>query len=290
MKSFFEEYSRAIGLLLLLFVIILVFSTPSMILARTITTIDTELSYASDDAMPVRTKMDFGNNEHIQKFPEQLGNWTAYEYNTTGLAERLNADVMLMRAYSHPKYYQPVFFLIMQSNNRSSFHPPIVCYPALGYTIKEEGLAEVPVHNVSWAAGYWRAEEYEREYGLLFNGTIAAKKLIVTKESKEEGQVKERRVVLYFYVKQTFASNTVTMIRVSALAPRNGSYAGILNRTKEFMGDTVPHLFEVQKEEPIILTVFSSGPAIGKLAIAMLFLVPLGFIFYPSISNRLKKR
>jgi len=80
------------------------------------------------------------------------------------------------------------------------------------------------------------------------------------------------------------------MVRISALAPRNGSYEGILNRTKEFMGDTVPHLFEVQKEDPILLTVFSSGPATGKVAILMLFLVPLAFIFYPSISNRLKKR
>jgi hypothetical protein len=286
MKSFFEEYSRVIGLLLLVFVIIIVFSTPSMILARTITTIDTELSYASDDATPVRTKMDFGNKEHLQKFPEQLGNWTASEYNTTGLAERLNADVMLMRAYSHPKYYQPVFFLIMQSNNRSSFHPPTVCYPALGYTIEEEGMVVIPVQNMSWVEGSW----FGTVQDLYPNVTVTAKKLIVTKESKEEGKVTERRVVLYFYVKETFASNTVTMVRISALASRNGSYSGILNRTKEFMGDTVPYLFEVQKEYPILLTVFSSGPTTGKVAIVMLFLVPLAFIFYPSISGRLKKR
>jgi hypothetical protein len=37
MKSFLEDYSRIIGFLLLVFVIIIVFSTPFMILARTIT-------------------------------------------------------------------------------------------------------------------------------------------------------------------------------------------------------------------------------------------------------------
>jgi len=54
------------------------------------------------------------------------------------------------RDYSHPKLYQPVFFLIMQSTNRSSFHPPVVGYPALGYTIETEGKEKIPVQNVSW--------------------------------------------------------------------------------------------------------------------------------------------
>ena len=142
MKSFIEEYSRIIGLLSLVFVIIILFSTPSLLLAKTVTMIDTELSHASGDETHVRAKLDFGNNEHMQAFPEQIGDWKSSDYNTTRIAKSLGADVMLMRAYSHPKLYQPVFFLIMQSNNRSSFHPPVVCYPALGYTIEEEGKGE----------------------------------------------------------------------------------------------------------------------------------------------------
>jgi hypothetical protein len=144
-----EEYSRIIGFILLVILICLLFSTPSTILARSITTIGTELSHATGDETPVRTKLDFGSNEHMQTFPKQIGDWKASDYNTTGAAESLGADVMLMRAYSHPELYQPVFFLIMQSNNRSSFYPPIVCYPALGYTIEEEGKEKIPVHNVS---------------------------------------------------------------------------------------------------------------------------------------------
>jgi len=58
--NFFEEYSLLIGLVLLGFVSIILFSTPSSILASSITTIDTELSHASGDAMPVRTKVDCG--------------------------------------------------------------------------------------------------------------------------------------------------------------------------------------------------------------------------------------
>ena len=76
------------------------------------------------------------------------------------------------------------------------------------------------------------------------------------KESKgeEDGngnkKVTQRRVVLYFYVKENpFTSDNITMVRVSAHAPLNGSYNGVLNVTKEFMGDTIPCMFEIREEE-----------------------------------------
>ena len=65
MKSFFEEYSKLIGLLLLGFVLTTLLSTPSVLFAKYITTIDTELSRASEGANFVKAKMDFENNEHM---------------------------------------------------------------------------------------------------------------------------------------------------------------------------------------------------------------------------------
>ncbi|MGC9445130.1 MAG: exosortase-associated EpsI family protein, partial [Candidatus Methanospirareceae archaeon] len=153
--EFFEQYARIIGLLMLTFVIITLFSTPSTILAKRVTMIGTELSYTTSYQLPVRTKLDLGNTQHLQAFPKQIGEWSGYEYNTEGLKESLGADVMLMRAYSHPKLYQPIFLLVMQSYNRSSFHPPIVCYPALGYTIEYEGNELVTVQNASWVEDPW---------------------------------------------------------------------------------------------------------------------------------------
>jgi hypothetical protein len=253
-----------------------------MLFAKTITTIDTELSRASEDVNFVRAKMDFGNNEHMQAFPNQIGDWCASDYNTTGIEESLSADMMLLRAYSHPKSYQPVFFLIMQSKNSSSFHPPIVCYPALGYTIEEEGKAVIPMRDISWIEEplFGTAEK-------VSNVTIPAKKLIVVKESKGDGngnknkKVTERRVVLYFYVKESpFTSDKVTMIRVSALAPVEGSYDGVLNVTKEFLGDTLPCMFELRKKEPLVLFILL-GSLAGKVVVGLLFLAPLVIIFYP---------
>lgn len=293
MKTFFEEYCRIIGLLMLVFVIIILLSSPSLLFAKTITTIDTELSHASDDAMHVRTKMDFGSNEHMRAFTNNIRGWEGSDYDTMRVAESLGADVMLMRSYINPETFQPVSFLIVQSNNRSSFHPPIVCYPALGYTIEEEGKVEIPVHNASWA------EEFaipECEFGELikerlnesiyFSKTISAKKLVVLKQSGEK--VTQRKVVLYFYVKESpFTSDTITMIRVAALAPTEGSYDEILNLTTEFMGDTIPCMFELRREEEPILFILLDS-IVGKVVIGLLFLVPMTIIFYPEV-KRLRK-
>lgn len=91
-------------------------------------------------------------------------------------------------------------------------------------------------------------------------------------------------MVLYFYVKDNpFTSDTVTMIRTEALAPLEGSYEGVLSVTKEFMGETIPCMFELQRDESPLLIILTSGSSIGKLVLIVLLLVPLALIFYPEL-------
>lgn len=278
--KFFEEYSTIIGLLVLTFVIVVLFSTQSMIFAKSFTAIDTELARASGDAMQVRTKMDLGSDDCMNKFPTELGHWKGSDYYTANLAAGLGADVMLMRAYISPESYQPLFFLIVQSDNRSSFHPPIVCYPALGYTIVEEGKETIPVsvQNVGWEEEFSVYGKSEEE-----NASIPVKKLVVVKESN--GKITERRVVLYFYVNRGFTSNTVTMIRVSALAPLSGSYEGVLEREKEFISEAFPHIFEFNKEEKLIIHRLMDSGLRGWLVIIVSFMIPILIICYPRFAK-----
>ena len=279
-ERFIEGYAKIFGLLMLAFVIMMLFSTPTMILARRVTMIGTELSHTTSDELSVRTKLDLGNTEHIQAFPKQIDGWTAFDYDATKLLEQLGADVMLMRAYAHPNVNQPVFFLIMQSNNRSSFHPPIVCYPALGYTIEDEGKETVTVRDVSWI------EEplFPERAGKLTEVSLPVKKLVVVKQEPDTGRVTERRVVLYFYVKDLpLTSNAITMVRVDALAPMDGSYEGSLNVSREFMGETIPCMFEVQRPEHRIFASLATGSLFDKLTLILYFLAPVTLIFYPEL-------
>ncbi|MGC9445178.1 MAG: exosortase-associated EpsI family protein [Candidatus Methanospirareceae archaeon] len=278
-SEFFENYGKIIGLLMLGFVIILLFSTPSMILAKQVMMIGTELSYASGNELQVRTKLDLGNTTHIQAFPKRIGAWSGEDYDTTGLREQLGADVMLMRVYAHPKLDYPLFFLIMQSYNRSSFHPPIVCYPALGFTIEEEGREIVPVHNASWLEDPWFSAVDKRNETVL-----PVKKLVVVKQAADTGKVTERWVVLYFYGKEPlWDSDTITMVRVEALAPTDGSYEEILNVSKAFIDETIPCMFEVQRAERALFYSLATGSITDKLVLILLFLAPLAVIFFPEL-------
>jgi len=132
---------------------------------------------------------------------------------------------------------------------------------------------------------YQTWEDQADELG-IFNGTITVKKLIVTKESN--GMVTERRVVLYFYVKDGFPSSaTVSMMRVSAVAPTSGSYNETMNACKEFMGEAVQYLFEMRPEEDsIAISLIGSGLG-GWCLIVILFALPILIIFYPQIKRKI---
>ena len=284
--DFFEDYAKIIGLLMLAFVIIMLFSTPSMIFAKRVTMIGTELSYATSYELPVRTKLDLGNTEHLQAFPKKIGEWSGYDYNTTGLKEALGADVMLMRAYSHPKLYQPIFLLVMQSQNRTSFHPPIVCYPALGYTIEDEGLETITVQNASWIEDPWLAKPDMRRNETF----LPVKRLVVVKQGADTVRVTERRVVLYFYVKEPpLGSDAISMVRVEALAPTGGSYDSILTVSREFMGETIPCMFELQRPERVLFSSLAAGSFFDKLSLILLLLAPLPVIFFHELRARLPR-
>ncbi len=288
-----EDYTTIIGTLALVFVVIILLSTPGMILAKQVSVIDTELSRASGHEITVRTKMDFGNNEHVQAFPREIGDWQSIVFNTSKLAESLRADVMLLRAYGHTYGNgtlrgEQVLLLIIQSDNRSSFYPPIVCYPAIGYKIEEETTEEIRVSNATWAQAPWYPN-VELEEPWIFNGSMSVKKLVISKEFNQE--VTKRKVVLYFYVKDNpLTTDTITMIRVSAHAPLNGSNEGALNLTKEFMGEVVPYMFEVREEEEIIAVQLAKSGIGGWLIIGVLVSVPIVIIVYPRIRKRNEMR
>ena len=271
--GFYKRYAVLIGIFFLTCIVILLFSTPSVMFSSGVSFVDTELYRSSGNETYVTTKMDFGDNELVASFPSEMGEWEGYDYDSTGAAEQLGADVMLMRGYTYAGLYQPIFFLIMQARTESSFHPPTVCYPSQGYEIEEESSEQVLVTDIDWVGQQNTADI-----------SIPVKKLVVYKESK--GNVTERRVVFYWYVKSNqFTSDTITMIRVSALAPIQGSYEGILDVMKSFTSDAFPHMFEVEDQEngQTLAARLTDFGIPGYLAIAFAICAPLSIIVYPGI-------
>lgn len=279
-----QAFRITIGIIALVTVLTPLLSTPSMVSPGGVSLIATEIHRSSGTEIFVRTKLDFADPELMKLFPQDIGEWHGVTYNWSKYEELLGADILLARAYRHPSFPDPVFFLIIQSTNVSSFHPPPVCYTALGYEIEEEGGERVSIGNASaWAEGYWRSE---RE-GLIFKGELDTKKLVIIKRT--QGEIGERRVVLYYYIKdeRMAVPKEITMVRISALAPPSGSYQDALESAKQLAADTFPEMFEVRPEEKMIAEILvTEHGAIGLLILALLVSAPFIFMLSPYIGRR----
>lgn len=275
--NLYRRYSLVIGLFVLIVIIVILLSKPGAIFTRGVSFINTDLYRSSRNELYVETNIDFGDNEFIQTLPLSIEGWQGYDYDSSSIEEYLGADVMLMRGYYHANTYQPVFFLIMQSKAGSSFHPPPVCYQAQGYKIEEEKTTEFTVSAQGWKEG-------ELKDDTLTNISIPVKKLVVYKES--DGNIIERRVVLYYYVESSkFTSDTITMIRISALAPNDGSYEDVLEIEKDFAAQIFPYMFDPSEDNDAgsLLSQLTGAGPFGLLAIIALFAFPLAIMIYPKI-------
>ena len=295
--SFWREYSLLIGLGLLVIILVILLTPIDVLTDVPIKFIDSELGSASENATPVLTKMDLSSSEQLRQLPTEFGDWSGSDYEISTIETALEADCMLMRSYSKPGLYQPIFLLIMQSELTSSFHPPVVCYPALGYEIEEEGKEQVQLADTSWAGftlentGKLPQRVREELKATPYAGWLSVKKLVVFKQN--DGKVTERRVVLYLYMKDNYMkdniliSNRVTMIRVSALAPLTGSHDEIVNIEKEFISDIFPYIFEIRQgnQGPLIIVHLARSGVDGCLLIAFLFSVPLAILIYPYVRH-----
>ena len=263
------------GIVLFVLVLLLLLTSPGMLFSPVVTFVDTELYIASGNEAPVRTIMDFRSSEQMSAFPREVGKWRGYDYDTTKYVELLGADVMLLRSYEPRTFSQPLFFLVLQAKTESSFHPPDICVRAQGGEIQSMGDEQVIITDASWVKGSTSL-------------SIPMKLLVVTQPNKD-GTIKERRIMLYCFVKgNQFYSDTITMIQVEALAPLQGSYEGTLNEEKEFISQAIPLMFEPAKEKewhPFGLQLIEKGIT-GYLIVAAMLLIPAAIIIYPKIKRK----
>jgi len=229
--------------------------------------------------------MDFGDNERIREFPMNIGDWQGRDFPVDPWKEQLGADVALMRGYRKPGTRQEIWFLAMQSKSRSSFHPPEVCYPALGFAIQEEGYEIVPGEKADWIEEPLYPKFSESQ------ATVRLKKMVVAKEIT--GSLEEQRLVLYFYVKHGSIgamSDVITMIRISAIIPRSDdSYEQTLELEKELLLEFIPVMFEPAEKEDIIIVQLAEKGAGGIFLIMLGFAIPAGIILYPQ-AGKLSRR
>ncbi|MFP4559658.1 MAG: hypothetical protein ACLFO6_09225 [Archaeoglobaceae archaeon] len=182
--GFLDDYHGIMGILLLMLVIIVLFSTPSMLFAHSIQTIGADMGTGNEKF--IRTKMDFAG-----QVPEEVGKWSRTSYTTSDLYGNKSLPV-----YTHLSY-SITFAVIHNSFNLTN------------YTVQEQGIEEVTVKNATWV----QTPIFSRNEGEV---TIPVKWMEISGETGNHS-------VLYFYVKDNpLISNEITLVSVST--PVNTSY------------------------------------------------------------------
>jgi len=239
--------------------------------------VSTGLYGTSENDITVKTRMDFGDAEHMQAFPMFIAGWEGFEYDVTEVQKSLGADFLLMRAYVKPALGQPIFFTILQAETEPSFRLPI-CYRSQGYMIDEETQDTIPIFDTGW-------NEEDAPEEILVNKLWA--------HMEQDGVVTERQLAIYFYMRPNrFAAEMITMVEVSAHTPIDGSYDSILGEMKEFVRLSLPYMFEPAKKgggSSLLGRLLDRG-AIGYVAVIVAVAIPVAIAAYPYIERRRRSK
>ncbi len=276
-----KEFRIVAGLFLLILVVILLAVSPGEIFTRGVYLIDTELKGSSGNEKFVRTTVDFGSAEKLETILLDNTEWTGFPFDMSKVQGQLGAEILVTWGCRHPSSYHTIWFLILQSKDVVSFHPPPVCYRALGYEIESEDAIEIEVSGEGWATEVFMEAIDDPN---IYQGTIGVKKLVVLKEGGNEPS--DKRLVLYYYIKNGGSTlpNEVTMIRVSAQIPVQGSYDEVLELQKKIVADFFPLMFEPRPEERTFgKWLIDEGGVLGGCAIAAMLMLPVGFLIYPVV-------
>jgi hypothetical protein len=271
-----RQYLVSIGIGILTLVVLVLLISPSYIFSPMITVIGGDLNKSSPSQVSVATKMELSDPNQVQAFPKDIGKWHGTDYDTTYTTKALNANVVMLREYDPDTFTQPLFLTIVQSKTNSSFHSlDKYCLVDQGFKIQENTKDSLLVTNPTWSTG--RSDVI-----------LPLNRLVVTRNSKT-GEIVERSVVLFFYVKgNQFYNDMITMIEVQGLAPVTGSYEDTLQEEKLFLNQVVPLLFQPSYQgnwDPFFNTLAQKGFG-GYLAIALMLMLPLGIIMYPFIKRK----
>ena len=105
-KYFWRQYSLLIGIGILVFILFFLLATPGQLTSSQLRFIDSELSSASENEIPVLIKLDLSSSEQLKKFPAEIGDWIGSDDDTSNHETSLESDCILMRSYSKPGLYQ----------------------------------------------------------------------------------------------------------------------------------------------------------------------------------------
>ncbi len=262
-----KDQYRTVALILLLTVIIIILLSPPDVLLQRGIMVDTTPSYTSTERSWVKTVMELGESEAIERLPLEIGEWRGYRVEVEeNVIETLKPEMMMERAYYTPESPNPVWLLIIRAENRSAFHDPKICYRGSGWSVVNETRVPLTLNGSKWVS-----KDGGGDGG---DAVIMVNRLLIEKNDRE-------RLIMYFYLKELiFASSPemITIVRGETMV-ENGIDTSE-RRVKNFMGEILPHLFIPQRDrgDPVALLLYRDYGLIGLLIEFLIILLPLIYL------------
>jgi len=234
-------------------VCIILFSSPEDIF-RGVSIIDTGLYHKTPNELLTASYFDFYDQSDLERFPENISGWIGRDFSPTEWQIRvLGAKVLLLRMYSYED--EKIEFVLVHSENRSSFHSPDVCYKANGWESIGSGIEPVEIHE--WGSN------------------VSVNKLIVRKGNT-------RKVVLYWYMwGQGIPRNNKNCVLTRVEIPFVDDDAEALGTGKTFVAKLLPQMYKSRMESEIIAKQMVDKFGIfGAIIDVVLISIPLIMILY----------
>jgi len=137
-----QEYLTVLGMFALVGVLILLLLTPEDIFSS-LMVIDVSRTHKTNYEMLITTSFDFRKTSELSNLPQEIGNFKGYDSEITGQEKEYGAVVK--RIYSDGN--RSVMFMLLSSNNMSSFHDLSICYSG-AYNITENSVLDIKTQKL----------------------------------------------------------------------------------------------------------------------------------------------
>lgn len=269
------------GIILTILVAGILVSSPASFVGRGATFIDSEAWASRGGGVPVETTAYLRSTDDIRQFPTSFDSWNMTADLTDqweNVREAFKADALISRYYTTRGLYLPIHLFIIDSKFTRVLHSLPVSYGL-------QGLEPESRHEVLLDV---RSEEWLDPDSP--NQRVPVVEMTFVKKNASSGEVLERRLVHFFWVKREAwgVTNHLTWVGANMQVPSTGDISPHKRLLANFTTDVVSEIFvpDTSDVAGTVAEALIEDRPIGPMLLAGSVAVPLGLVGYGMFAGR----
>ena len=263
------------GLVLAILITGVLVASPASFVGRGATFIDTTSWASRGGGVPVETAAYLRSTEDLLDFPASFESWNMTSdvaASWQNVADFYDADAMISRYYAQRGLYVPIHLFIIDSKFTRVLHSLPVSYGLQGLEAvsQEDRLLDM-------SEAHWIDEDSP-------NQEVPVVEMEFVRKNATSGEVLERRLVHYFWVKREAwgVTNHMTWVGANMLVPTTGDLSPHRALLGNFTTDVIAQIFvpDASDVAPTVAHALLDDRPTGPVLLGASVLVPLALIGY----------